>query len=84
MKKLPFVFSDLEAHTNKKTEDLNMSKNMIIASAGIALGVAALGAAGYAVWNSKQLRAARAVKRTGKIMHQVGTALCSVSGAMGE
>ena len=40
-----------------------MSKNMMIASAGIALGLAALGAAGYAVWNSKQLRAARAVKR---------------------
>ena len=61
-----------------------MSKNMMIASAGIALGLAALGAAGYAVWNSKQLRAARAVKRTGKIMHQVGAALCSVSGVMGE
>ena len=61
-----------------------MSKNMMIASAGIVLGLAALGAAGYAVWNSKQLRAARAVKRTGKIMHQVGTAICSVSGVMGE
>lgn len=61
-----------------------MNKSMMIASASVALGLAALGAAGYAVWNSKQLRAARAVKRIGKIMHQVGTALCSVSGVMGE
>ena len=61
-----------------------MNKNAIIAMASVALGLATLGAAGYAVWNSKQLRAARAVKRTGKIMHQVGTALCSVSGVMGE
>lgn len=61
-----------------------MNKNMMIASAGIALGLAAIGAAGYAVWNSKQLRAARAVKRTGKIMYQVGTALRSVAGVMRE
>ena len=61
-----------------------MNKNMIITMASVAVGLAAMGAAGYAVWNSKQLRAARAVKRTGKIMHQVGTALCSVSGVMGE
>lgn len=61
-----------------------MNKNAIIAMASVALGLAAMGAAGYAVWNSKQLRAARAVKRTGKIMYQIGTALRSVSGVMAE
>ncbi len=59
-----------------------MNKNMMITSASIALGLAAIGAAGYAVWNSKQLRAARTLKRTGKVLYQVGTALRSVSGVM--
>ena len=59
-----------------------MNKSMMIASASIALGLTAIGAAGYAVWNSKQRRAARAVKRTGKILYQVGTALRTVSGVM--
>lgn len=46
---------------------------------GVAGGVALLGGLAAAVWNSKQLRTARAVKRTSKILYQVGTAMRNVA-----
>jgi len=42
-------------------------------------GVTLLGVAAAMVWNSKQLRAMRAVKRTSKILYQVGTAMRNVA-----
>ncbi len=42
---------------------------------GIFGGMAAIGAAMIAIWNSKQLRAARAMKRANKIMHRIGIVL---------
>lgn len=61
-----------------------MDKKVMITLVGIASGMAAIGTAGVMVWNSKQLRTMRAVKRTGRILYQVGTALCSISGVMTE
>ena len=61
-----------------------MDKKVMITLVGIASGMAAIGTAGVMVWNSKQLRAMRAVKRTGRILYQVGTALRSISGVMTE
>ena len=61
-----------------------MNTKAIWTAVGLASGVAALGVAGVMIWNSKQLRTMRAVKRTGKIMYQVGTALRSISGVMAE
>ncbi|MBR3893942.1 MAG: hypothetical protein IKJ35_02225 [Clostridia bacterium] len=54
-------------------------KTAIYIALGVTGGVALLGAAAVAVWNSKQLRTARAVKRTSKILYQVGTAMRNVS-----
>ena len=61
-----------------------MDKKVMITLVGIASGMAAIGTAGVMVWNSKQLRTMRAVKRTGRILYQVGTALRSISGVMVE
>ena len=51
----------------------------VLITLGAVGSVTALGVAA-AVWNSKQMRTARAVKRTGKILYQVGTAMRNVSG----
>jgi hypothetical protein len=61
-----------------------MDKKAMITLVGIVGGMAAISTAGVMVWNSKQLRAMRAVKRTGRILYQVGTALRSISGVMTE
>ena len=54
-------------------------KSMVITLSAVG-GVAMLGVAAAAVWNSKQMRMSRAVKRTGKVLYQVGTAMRNVSG----
>ena len=56
------------------------SKKAMLVTLGGALGVTALGVTAVAVWNSKQMRMSRAVKRTGKVLYQVGTAMRNVSG----
>ena len=57
-----------------------VNKKAVLITLGAVAGVTAFGVAAAAVWNSKQMRAARAVKRTGKILYQVGTAMRNVSG----
>lgn len=57
----------------------NVNKKAVLITLGAVGGVTALGMAAAAVWNSKQLRTARAVKRTSKILYQVGTAMRNVS-----
>lgn len=56
------------------------SKKTMLVTLGAALGVTALGVSAVAVWNSKQMRMSRAVKRTGRVLYQVGTAMRNVSG----
>lgn len=57
-----------------------MSKKAWMISLGSALGVAAMGACGVLIWNSKQARMMRTAKRTGKILYKMGSVLQSVSG----
>ena len=59
-----------------------MQSKAVWITTGAVLGVAALSVGAVAVWNSKGLRAARTVKRTKKILYQVGTAMRNVSGIM--
>ena len=65
---------------------MNRLKNMTpegkaaLITLGAVGGVTALGVAAAAIWNSKQMRTARTVKRTGKVLYQVGTAMRNVSG----
>ncbi len=54
-----------------------MNNSMWIAL-GIFGGMTALGAAAVTIWNSKQLRTARTMKRTGKMLHRVGAVLAGV------
>ena len=56
------------------------TKKTMLITLGAVGGVTALGVAAAAVWNSRQLRMSRAVKRTGKVLYQVGTAMRNVSG----
>ena len=56
------------------------TKKGVLITLGATLGVTALGVAPAAVWNSKQMRTTRAIKRTGKVLYQVGTAMRNVSG----
>lgn len=56
------------------------TKKTMLITLGATLGVTALGVTAATVWNSKQMRTARAVKRTGKVLYQVGTAMRNVSG----
>ena len=56
------------------------NKKAILITVGSALGVTALGLGAVAIWNSRQLRMARAAKRTGKLLYKMGTVLQSVSG----
>lgn len=47
---------------------------------GAVLGLTAIGVGAALVWNSRQVRTARTVKRAEKILYQVGTAMRNVSG----
>lgn len=54
-------------------------KKTAFAAAGVAGGVALLGTGMYLFWNSKKMRALRAVRRVEKILSRTGEALQSVS-----
>ena len=56
-----------------------MHKKELWITLGAVGGVTILGVAAAMVWNSKQLRAMRAVKRTSRILYQVGTAMRNVA-----
>lgn len=57
-------------------------KTMLITLGAVGSAVA-IGVTATALWNSREMRTARAVRRTGKVLYQVGTAMRNVSG-MGE
>lgn len=56
-----------------------INKKSVWITLGAVGGVTLLGVAAAMVWNCKQLRAMRAVKRTSKILYQVGTAMRNVA-----
>lgn len=56
-----------------------MNRMGVYIAMGVVGGLAALGAVAGAVWNSREMRMARAVKRTGKVLYQVGSVLQSAS-----
>ena len=58
------------------------TKKTALIALGAVGGAAAIGVTAAAVWNSRQMKTARAVKRTGKMLYQVGTAMRNVSGVM--
>jgi len=68
-----------ESKLTDMTCAVKKNKTALYIALGVTGGVALLGVAAVAVWNSKQLRAARAVKRTSKILYQIGTAMRNVS-----
>ena len=61
----------------------SMDKKTVMIALGTLGGMTALGVTAAAVYNSKQMRTARVMKRTGKIMYQVGTAMRNISGVQG-
>ncbi len=56
------------------------AKKTAMITLGAVGGMAAVGAVTAAVWNSKQMRTSRAIKRTGTMLYHVGTAMRNVSG----
>jgi cytochrome bd-type quinol oxidase subunit 1 len=56
-----------------------MNKKTVMITAGAIGGAIALGAGAWAIWNSRQLRMARATRRIGQILYKAGTVLQSVS-----
>ena len=56
------------------------NKKPLLITLGAVGGVAAIGVTAAALWNSKQARTMRAIKRTGRVLYQVGTAMRNVSG----
>jgi len=58
-------------------------KTMMIVLGSVG-GAAALGVAAVSLWNSRQMRMMRAVKRTNAIVNRIGRALCRISEATEE
>lgn len=57
---------------------MNMKTWIIAASAVGTVTLAGIVAA--CIWNSKQMKAARAIKRASRVMYHVGTAMRNLSG----
>lgn len=57
-----------------------MNQRLLLATLGGIGGVALLAALAAAVWNSRQMRFARAVKRTECVLYKLGGVLQSASG----
>ncbi len=60
--------------------DKQMQKIIAIVAGSVA-GVALLGGVFYMIWNSKQVRAMRALHRTNTILRRVGNVLCKIAAA---
>ena len=56
-----------------------MNKKTVMITVGAVGGAIALGTGAYALWNSRQLRMARAARRVGQILYKAGAVLQSVS-----
>ena len=53
---------------------------IIAITAGAIGGVALIGTVAAMIWNSKQMKTVRTIKRASKIMYHVGTAMRNLSG----
>ena len=62
----------------------HMNTKTLAITAGIVGGVTLIGIAAACVYNSRQMKAARAVKRASKVMYHVGTAMRNISGETGN
>lgn len=58
----------------------NTQKTMWIVM-GTVGGVMALGATAVGVWNSRQMKTMRVMKKTNALIHRVGTTLCKIAEA---
>lgn len=56
------------------------TKRTVLFAMGAVGAVTLLGVGAAMVYNSKQMKAARALKRTGRILYMLGTAMRSISG----
>jgi hypothetical protein len=68
-------------------EDKSMSKKTVktmMVVMGSVGGAAAIGVAAVSLWNSRQMRAMRAVKRTNAMINRIGCAMCHFSEAAEE
>jgi hypothetical protein len=54
-------------------------KKTLSVSAAVVGGVTVLGVGALLVWNSDAMRSLRAARRTGRWMHKIGVALCSLA-----
>ena len=80
-----WVLEDLDMNLQMDLSSMmsDKTKKTVLIALGAVGGVAAIGVTAAAVWNSREMRTARAVKRTGKVLYQVGTAMRNVSGVVG-
>ena len=58
------------------------SKKICLISLGAVGAAMAIGVGSLAIYNSKQMRAMRIAKRTGKILYKMGSVLQAASGAV--
>ena len=58
-------------------------KTMMVVMGSVG-GAAAIGVVAASIWNSRQMRAMRAVKRTNAIINRIGRAMCRFSEAAEE
>ncbi len=58
------------------------SKTAMLITLGSVGAVTALGVGAAAVYNSRQMKTARALKRTGRVLYTVGTTMRDISGAI--
>ena len=74
--------NDLEAMQQELSYCIKSTsaKKTALITAGALGAITLLGVSAAMVYNSKQMKAARALKRTGKILYMLGTAMRSVSG----
>ncbi len=56
------------------------SKTAMLITLGSVGAVTALGVGAAAVYNSRQMKTARALKRTGRVLYTVGTTMRDISG----
>ncbi len=63
-----------------KVANVLSDKKTVLLALGSVGAVTALGMSAAAVYNSRRMRTARALKRTGKVLYTVGTTMRNISG----
>ncbi len=77
-----------QTHANGQKSSLMstvmQNKTAMLITLGSVGAVTALGVGAAAVYNSRQMRTARALKRTGKVLYTVGTTMRNLSSGLNE